>query len=583
VTPRRSSPRFRERAELLDFLLEVSRVSSETLDLAEQLSAIASIVKEVVPYDVFAILLYSDRTQALTIRHAIGHREEVVRSLSIPLGEGIVGTAAARREPVLVEDVSQDSRYLNALDAVRSELAVPMMARGKLVGVLDVQSTRVKAYGEQDRSMLSLIGSRVAASIENARLYRRVDRQNRTLRTLAHLSREFSAILDLDELLTKIANATRALIPYDAFSVFLVDNERNILRNRFSLRYDQRVKIDNIPLGKGITGAAVESHEPVRVLDTGADSRYIASHPGIRSELAVPLIVQDRVAGVLDVESERIAFFTEDHQRTLSLLAQQIASSVENARLYEEVAQREQRMDQDLKAARKVQRILLPREDPEMQGLSTGIRSRPAREISGDVFGFFDHAEDGACVIAFGDVSGKGAAAALYGALISGLLRTLARRRNPALLIQKLNETLLERKVEAQYATLLIALWQPAARRFLLSNAGSAPPLILRNGEIVETKIEGVPIGLLDDREYDEVELIAEPGDALIFYSDGVDEQLNEKNEEFGRERIMRIVKKHGSDAPQAMADAIIAAVDAFRGAVAISDDQTVLVLRVLA
>jgi len=582
TTQRRSALRFRERAELLDFLLEVSRVSSETLDLAEQLSTIASIVKEVVPYDVFAILLYSERTHALTIRHAIGHREEVVRSLSIPLGEGIVGTAAARREAVLVEDVNQDPRYLNALDAVRSELAVPMTARGKLVGVLDVQSTRVKAYSEQDRSMLSLIASRVASSIENARLYRRVDRQNRTLRTLAHLAREFSAILDLDELLTKIASATRALIPYDAFSVFLVDNERSILRNRFSVRYDQRVKIDNIPLGKGITGAAVESHEPVRVLDTGADSRYIASHPGIRSELAVPLVVQDRVVGVLDVESERIAFFTEDHQRTLSLLAQQIASSVENARLYEEVNQREQRMDQDLKAARKVQRILLPREDPEMEGLVTGIRNRPAREISGDVFGFFDHEEENACVIAFGDVSGKGAAAALYGALLSGLLRTLSRRRQPAELIQKLNETLLERRVEAQYATLLIALWQPATRHFVLSNAGSAPPLVLRNGEILETKIEGVPIGLLDRREYDEVEIASEPGDILVLYSDGVDEQPNEKGDEFGRERIMRVLKKHGTDAPQAIADAIIAAVDKFRGSVPIFDDQTVMVLRVL-
>ena len=580
ATPRKAVEAFRERAELLDFLLEVSRVTSETLDLAEQLSTVASIVKEVVPYDVFAILLYSERTHTLTIRHAIGHREEVVRSLAIPLGEGIVGAAAARREAVLVEDVTQDSRYLNALDAVRSELAVPMTARGKLVGVLDVQSTRVKAYGEQERSMLSLIASRVASSIENARLYRRVDRQNRTLRTLAHLSREFSAILDLDELLTKIAAATRALIPYDAFSVFLVDNERSMLRNRFSVRYDQRVKNDNIPLGKGITGAAVELREPVRVLDTAADPRYIASHPGIRSELAVPLIVQDRIVGVLDVESERIAFFTEDHQRTLSLLAQQIASSVENARLYEEVAQREQRMDQDLKAARKLQRILLPREDPEVKGLTTGIRSRPAREISGDVFGFFEQDEDSA-VIAFGDVSGKGAAAALYGALISGLLRTLARRRNPAALIQKLNETLLERKVDAQYATLLVALWNPSSRSFLLSNAGAAPPLVLRKGEIHETKIEGVPIGLLDDRKYDEVELVCEPGDALVFYSDGVDEQLNEKGEEYGRERIMRVVKKHGAGPPQGIADALIAAVDAFRGPVPIFDDQTVVVLRV--
>src|SRR5579863_9249465 len=204
-----SPVRFRERAELLDFLLEVSRLTSETLDLDQQLANVASIVKEVVPYDLFAVLLYSERTHGLTIRHAIGHREEVVRSMVIRLDEGIVGAAAATRQPVLVDDVTRDPRYLNALDAVRSELAVPMVARGKLVGVLDVQSTRVKAYGEQDRSLMRLIGARVASSIENARLYRRVDRQNRTLRTLAHLSREFSAILDLDELLTKIASAIR--------------------------------------------------------------------------------------------------------------------------------------------------------------------------------------------------------------------------------------------------------------------------------------------------------------------------------------------------------------------------------------
>jgi sigma-B regulation protein RsbU (phosphoserine phosphatase) len=136
--------------------------------------------------------------------------------------------------------------------------------------------------------------------------------------------------------------------------------------------------------------------------------------------------------------------------------------------------------------------------------------------------------------------------------------------------------------VDAQYATLLVALWQPPLRRFLLSNAGAAPPLILRRGEILQTKIEGVPIGLLDDQEYDEVELAAEPGDVLVFYSDGVDEQPNEKGEEYGRERIMRVLKKHGNENPKAIADTIIAAVDEFRGAIPIFDDQTVVVLRVL-
>ncbi len=580
AAPRKSAV-FRERAELLDFLLEVSRVTAETLDLDRLLENVASIVKTVVPYELFAILLYSEPARGLRIRYAIGHRDELVRSLVIPLGEGVTGTAALTRMPVLVDDVRSDSRYLNALDAVRSELAVPMTARGRLVGVLDVQSTRVKAYGEQDRALMRLIATRVAVSIDNARLYRRVERQNRTLKTLAHLSQEFSSILDLDELLGKIAATIRALINYDAFSIFLVDYEKKVLRHRFSVRYDQRVNLDNIPLGKGITGAAAESREAVRVLNTMQDPRYIASHPDILSELAVPLIVQDRVVGVLDLESDRIAHFTEDHQRTLSLLAPQIASSVENARLYEELAHRERRMEQDLTAARKLQHVLQPREAPELRGLELALRARPAREISGDVYDFFDHGDDYA-VIVFGDVSGKGAAAALYGALVSGLLRILApRRRSPSVLMQSLNETLLERKVDAQYATLLVALWEHRARRLTLCNAGAEPPFIHRRGEIIKPKVEGVPIGLLEGREYEEVVLDLEIGDTILFYSDGVEDQLNPKDEEYSRARVQKLLKKHGAESCKAIADAVFADLDAFRDDTPLTDDQSVVVMRV--
>ncbi|HTB11290.1 MAG TPA: SpoIIE family protein phosphatase [Bryobacteraceae bacterium] len=578
--PRKASVRFRERAELLDFLLEVSRVTSETLDLDKLLANVGSIVKDVISYDLFAILLYNEREKGLNIRYSIGHREEIVRSLIIRLDEGVTGAAAATRLPVMVEDVRQDPRYLNALDAVRSELAVPMLARGKLVGVIDVQSTRIKAYSEQDRAMLRLIGARVAFAIDNARLYRRVERQNRTLRTLTHLSQEFSSILDLDELLTKIAATVRTLINYDAFSIYLVDAEKRLLRSRFSVRFDQRVTVDNIPIGKGITGTAAESREAIRVTNTSLDPRYIESHADVRSELATPLIVQDRVVGVLDVESERLAFFTEDHQRTLSLLAPQIASSVENARLYEEIALREQRMDQDLKAARKLQHVLQPRH-AEIHGLDIAIRSRPAREISGDVYDFFENGDEYA-VIAFGDVSGKGAAAALYGALVSGLLRILApRKRSPALLMKSLNETLLERKVDAQYATLTLALWEPKLRQFKLTNAGAEPPFIYRNGEIIKPRTEGVPIGLLEDREYDEVVHQAEQGDLMLFFSDGVEDQLNAKEEDFTRSRVARLLKKHGTGEPKALADAIFADIDAFRDGTPITDDQSVVVIKV--
>src|ERR1044071_6401625 len=307
---RKAAVRFRERSELLDFLLEVTAATSQTLDLDQLLANVAEIIRKVIDCELFAILLYSEKRHDLRIRYSFGHRQEVVRNLSLALGEGITGRAAARREPILVEDVRKDPHYLNAMDAVRAELAVPMLARQKLVGIIDVQSTRVNAYTEYDKALLKLIAARVAIAIDNARLYRRVEKNNRTLRTLANISHEFSSILDLDELLGKISTTVRGLINYDAFSILLIDDEQKVLRHRFSIRYDQRVNLDNIPLGKGITGAAVEAREAIRVHDTATDPRYIASHPGIRSEVAVPLVVQDRAIGVMDLESERIGFFT---------------------------------------------------------------------------------------------------------------------------------------------------------------------------------------------------------------------------------------------------------------------------------
>ncbi len=570
-----------ERVELLDFLLEVSEVTSESLDLDRVLSNLTGMIREVIPYDLFAILLYSERLRGLKIRYSIGHRDEMIRNLVLSLGEGIVGAAAADRKAILVSDVRADSRYLNALDAVRSELAVPMMARGKLVGVIDAQSTRLNAYTAKEQSLLQLIAARVAVSIDNATLYRRVERQNRTLRTLSHVSQEFSSILALDELLDKLAKIVHSLISYDAFSVLLLDAEQKVLRHRFSARYDQRVDLDNIPVGKGITGAAVECREPIRVVDTLADPRYIASHPDIRSEVAVPLIVQDRVVGVMDVESERIGYFTEDHTRLLALLAPQIASSVENARLYEQIAIREQSLEEDLKAARKLQSVLLPRQAPPIEGLDIAIRLRPAREISGDIYDFFEHGDF--AVLAFGDVSGKGAAAALYGALVSGLLRTLAhRRRSPSQLLKQINDVLLERKVDAQYVTLSVLEWEPKRRRLTIANAGAVPPLICRGGELIRPHIEGLPAGLLEGAEYDEVMVETQPGDLILLYSDGIQDQPNSKGDEYGPARLSRALPKICDRNPEELVDALLADLDEFTADTARFDDQTVVAMKVL-
>ncbi len=593
--PKEQPVRFRERAELLDFLLEVSTATAETLDLDRLLGNVAEIVKDVIPYELFAILLYNERSRSLRMRYSIGHRDEIAKNLNIRLGEGITGTTAATRQPILLGDVRKDPRYLNALDAVRAELSVPMLVRGKLVGVIDLQSTRLNAFSEQDRALLTLLATRVGTAIDNARLYRRVERQNRTLRVLAHLSQEFSSLLDIDGLLSKIASTVHALISFDAFSIFLVDAERRLLRCRFSQRYDERTTIDNIEIGNGITGAAVESGKVVRVPDVTQDKRYIESHPDVRSEVAVPLVLRDRVIGVLDLESTHLSFFTDDHIRALGLLAPQIATSVENARLYEELLQREQRLDEDLQAAFKLQSVLIPRTVSDVPGVQVGVRTRPARAISGDLYDFFEHPDEHV-LIAFGDVSGKGAAAALYGALISGLLRTLGRRpRTPSELMKLLNEALLERKVDAQYATLSLIEWAAPTRTFRVASAGTLPPILFRGTEILSSRVAGVPIGLLEDQEYDQVQIEAHSDDLLLLCSDGVEDQLGKDadtlSEEqvsardlqsYGRERLERLVSKNLSRPPQQIVDAIFDDIDLFRGGTALTDDQTVIALRVL-
>jgi phosphoserine phosphatase RsbU/P len=581
-TSKRQRVQFKERTELLDFLLEVAAMTSETLDLDRLLPAVADYIQRVIPHDVFAILLYNEKQHGLKIRYARGHRDEVVRNLVIPVGEGITGGAAASRHAVVVNDVQSDPRYLPALDAVRSELAVPMFARGKLVGVIDIQSTRLNAFSENDTSLLRLLAARVSASIDNARLHRRVLTQNRTSRILAQLSNEFSSILQLNELLTKIAKAIRTLINYDAFSILLVDTENRCLRHRFSERYDQRVDLDNIPIGKGITGAAAQQREIIRVEDILTDPRYIASHPDIRSEVAVPLIVSDRVVGVMDLESERIAYFTEEHARTLTLLAPQIASSIENARLYEELAEREQRMEQDLKAARRVQSILLPKEAPEMEGLEIAIGWRPAREVSGDLFDFFEQSEN-TFVVAFGDSSGKGAAAALYGSLVSGLLRSLApRSERPSLLMKSLNQILLERKIDAQYVTLTLIYWNTRTRELRLSNAGAIPPMICRDGERVRVTAEGIPLGLLEDRDYDEVTVKTKKGDTIVLYSDGVADQLNRQDQEYGGARLFKAVKAAATLPAKQVLAAIVEDIDQHMDGGPMSDDQSLIVAKVI-
>ena len=407
-------------------LLEVADVMATSLDLDTTLRRVAEVVRKVIDYEIFAILLLNEKTQELRFRFQIGYPPEFAERARLKVGEGVTGLAVQERQAILIEDVTLDSRYIAALPNVRSELAVPLTTKNRVIGVIDLEARDPGYFNEEHKRLLTLIASRMAAGIENAQLYTRTTRQARILLLLNEIARELSSILNLDELFGRIADLLRKLIDYQMFSILLLDSSGEKLQHRFSLRFNENVHMkQEIPLGRGLVGHAVQSRHAILVPDVSKDPRYIEGNPETRSELAVPLIYKDKVIGVLDLEHTRRGFFTDDHRRTMMTLAAQVAIAIENARLYEEIARQERRLERDLALARELQMRLLPQTLPKLEHLELAAKFTPARAIGGDLYDFIPYSLSRLGIV-IGDVSGKGAPAAIYAALVSGILRSHA-------------------------------------------------------------------------------------------------------------------------------------------------------------
>ncbi|MBI2682920.1 MAG: GAF domain-containing protein [Acidobacteriales bacterium] len=569
------------RIDVQRFLLDLADALNTTLDLDTLLRRIAELVKNVISFEIFAILLLNERTQDLRLRFSIGHTPEVER-IRIRIGHGITGQAVALGEPILVNDVRQDPHYINGHPDVRSELAVPLVAKNKVIGVIDIQSLEPDYFKPEHSQLLSLVASRIAVAIENARLYSRVAKQAQTLQTLNEISRELTSILDLDPLFARIGELLRRLFEYQMFSILILDENTQTLQHRFAVRYKENIQLKHdVPIGKGLVGSAAALREPVLAPDVARDPRYIMLNPETRSELCVPLIYKDKVIGVLDLENTRRGYFNEEHVRTLSTAAAQIAVAVENARLYERIAREEKRLERDLKMASEVQQHLLPPCCPSLPSAEFAAKFEPARTIGGDIYDFIPYS-GGRMGIFVGDVSGKGAPAALFAALVAGILRSMASMEpTPSEMLSAINTSLLERRIESHYVAAIYAIWDDEHHVMTVSNSGQPRPIYCHHGKTQVVESTGLPLGLMDDAEYDEITIHAHPGDIFVFFSDGLLDAMNAKEEFFGRNRLEEIVRKHHERSADDIVTAIFDAVNKHSKGMLPFDDETAVVMKV--
>ena len=313
--------------------------------------------------------------------------------------------------------------------------------------------------------MLRQFAAHVAQAIVNARLFESEREYAETLETLAEIGREMSAILDLDELLTRVAHLVKRLIAYRTFGIALLNDETQMLEMKIAISYGDAKAIPPVKLGEGLMGYAALHKEPVLVPDVSKDSRYINAVTDVRSELAIPLLLKDRCIGVFDLESPELDAFSKKHVELLTLLASQAAVAIENARLYEAIRDNELRLEKEVRFAQRVQMALLPQELPKkLKGVDVAWHFDPARELGGDIYEFLSP-EPNTLVVAVGDVSGKGVPAALYSTFVGEVVRGRTYRRrfmpersSPAAVLTSINRIMHERQLEEYYCTLCYAV-----------------------------------------------------------------------------------------------------------------------------
>jgi sigma-B regulation protein RsbU (phosphoserine phosphatase) len=500
----------------------------------------------------------------------------------------VVGAAVQEGRPILVNDIRHEPRYKGPLRNMLSQLAVPMRRKGKVIGALNLLNEVEGAFTSQDEALLRQFAAHVAVAIENARLFESERHYVDTLETLAEIGKEMSSILDLDALLTRIASLTKKLIDYRTFGILLLDEGTGELEMKLAVRYGKGAESKHVKLGEGLVGWAALHKEPVLVADVSQDPRYMNWVEDARSELVIPMLIKDRCVGVFDLESPELDAFTKEHKELLTLLASQAAVAVDNARLYEEVRRNEERIEKELRFAQRVQLALLPTEPPKtVHGVDVAGRFEPARELGGDLHDFLAP-EANTLVVAVGDVSGKGAPAALYGAFTAELVRSRTMRRrfvpdrfSVSGVLQVMNTILHERHLEEYYCTLCYAFFDFARRVVTMSNSGLPYPIRCSAGACGQIELPGVPLGSFPGSTYDEVTLELEQNDLFVFCTDGIFEAFNANGAEFGARRLCEVIDRARDLSARGIVDAIFDAVSSFRGNEPQVDDMTAVAIKI--
>jgi serine/threonine protein kinase/class 3 adenylate cyclase len=348
-----------QRARTIQTLLEISREMTSILKLEPLLERTASLVKSLIDYDVLGIFRMDERRNRLEWLGGAGYDPERARRTEYRADRGICGRAIRDREAVRVGDVTRDPDYYAPNgEAFRSNLVVPLVYKDRVIGVLNMEHRLPHFFTNEHLTVMTTLAAQIAVAVENARLFEERREHGLAMEMLHEIGREIASILDLDFLLDRVGDLTRRVIDYELFTIFLIDEKAGKFSWRTAVGYDPAfVREREFRLGEGVISRAVERREAVIVDDVSADPDYIAARTvdgrAPRSQMAVPLVAQDRVLGVISLESVEAGHFRPAHADLMTVLASQVAVAIENARLYRELRDRARVREEEAEYIRK--------------------------------------------------------------------------------------------------------------------------------------------------------------------------------------------------------------------------------------
>ena len=500
----------------------------------------------------------------------------------VPRGEGLAGwvmtherTLRMAEGEALPADVKGEKRRF------RNALVIPLLRRGEPFGAIECLDKRGGDFSDADFDRLEVAAESVAFALDYALLYQEIERRALEKEVLLDITRALASPFDLEEVIDEIFKSLRQVVDYDAAAIYLVQRGTGVLEMVSEHGFPSgSERAFELQMGQGIVGWVAKTGENVIVPDVSADRRYVAARPTTRSEIATPLMLEGRVFGVFNLESDLVDAYHEGHLEMLGAFAAQAAVAVERARTAQALVER-RRLEKELAIAREIQRSFLPAGAPEIPGFDLAGTSITHDEVGGDYFDFIPVSAT-RLGLAVADVSGKGIPAAL---LMAGFrMSLLAEIRNEFAIravMRKANGLLHESTERDKFVTAFYGVLDWRNSILIFSNAGHNPPLVLHADGTTEQLLDGgLALGVLPDSVYEERPIALRQGDVLVFYTDGVSEAENEAGEQFGEERLEQVARAHAHEPAAALLAAIVDAVVVWTGERGPTDDLTLIVVR---